>query len=161
MLLSGGIIMYADTSSTTDGIMYKKLNIYKYKLQNRVKTLINIKPQALIHEPQKLPYIELTKEGLLTIVQGYAWDGPSGLTIDTRTFMRGSLIHDALYQLMRAERIDRKKCRKEADKILVQICREDGMSAFRCFYVYWAVRLFAGKASKLESSKYSKTFVAP
>jgi hypothetical protein len=38
--------------------------------------------------------------------KGYAWNGPSGPTLDTRNFMRGSLVHDALYQLMREGRMD-------------------------------------------------------
>jgi len=37
--------------------------------------------------------------GSLCIREGYSWDGPSGPAIDTVDFMRGSLVHDALYQL--------------------------------------------------------------
>jgi len=46
-------------------------------------------------------YLSLSPKGLLRIRTGYSWDGPSGLTIDTKNFMRGSLAHDAMYQLMR------------------------------------------------------------
>jgi hypothetical protein len=70
---------------------------------------------------------------------GYAWDGPSGPTWDTDTFMRGSLVHDAMYQLMRLGCMDRVH-RCYADELLRDICIEDGMWSFRAWYVYKAVR---------------------
>ncbi len=63
------------------------------------------------------------------------WDGPSGLTIDTPNFMRGSLVHDTLYQLLRNELIEQ-KWRDEADEELRRICREDGMSKICANWVY-------------------------
>ena len=51
--------------------------------------------------PFDLGLLEITSEGELIIRNGYSWDGPSGPTIDTKNFMQGSLIHDALCQLMR------------------------------------------------------------
>ncbi len=46
-------------------------------------------------------FITLEKSGLLVIVKGYAWDGPSGFTYHDKLFILISLPHDALYQLMR------------------------------------------------------------
>jgi len=46
------------------------------------------------------PFLAMDRYGKLTIYAGYAWDGPSGPSIDTLTFMRASLVHDALYQLL-------------------------------------------------------------
>ena len=80
----------------------------------------------------------------LNIKKGYAWDGPSGPTYDTDSFMQGSLVHDALYQLMREGKIPAKR-RKYADKLLYKICRADGMNWFRAQLVYRAVRLFGEK----------------
>ena len=112
---------------------------YKYQINANYSVAIPIKPAAdIITE-----YISLNTQGLLSLKEGYAWDGPSGLTIDTLTFMRGSLIHDALYQLMRESKLDRNIHRENADKILRDICIEDGMWSFRAWYVYQAVRLFA------------------
>ena len=102
-------------------------------------------------------YLALTKEGLLTTKKGYAWDGPSGPTIDTPDFMRGSLAHDALYQLMRNGFISKDKWRKSADRELRRICLEDGMSALRTWGVYQAVRLFGDKAASEETRKEIKT----
>lgn len=87
-------------------------------------------------------YIKLDPTGEMRIIRGYAWDGPSGLSIDTANFMRGSLVHDALYQLMRENLLDNLAYRELADKTLRQICVTDGMSRLRSWYVYHAVRLF-------------------
>lgn len=85
-------------------------------------------------------------DGLLTIKAGYAWDGPSGPAIDTRNFMRGSLVHDVLYQMMREGHLPL-SCREQADRILRDICREDGMSAIRAWWVYRGVRFGGGSAA--------------
>jgi hypothetical protein len=88
-------------------------------------------------------YLSISKDGFLMISKGYSWDGASGPAIDTETIMRGSLVHDALYELM-GERILDRSLRKKVDKVFYKICREDGMSWFRAKYVYWTVRR-AGK----------------
>lgn len=91
-------------------------------------------------------YIQLTPAGMLTIAAGYAWDGPSGPTIDTKTFMRGSLVHDALYQLMRDQKISEDH-RDAADQILYDICRADGMNIVRAWMVKKAVNWFGSSSA--------------
>ena len=88
-------------------------------------------------------FIVLQTDGVLEIKEGYSWDGASGPAVDTTSIIRAALIHDALYQLIR-EGLLEKKHRKAADKILQQVSRQDGMSAIRAWWVYWAVRLFGG-----------------
>ncbi len=124
-------------------IKYKKRRIYKYNLYSECKypTEISITPAY------KGKYLELDSNGELVIKVGYAWDGPSGPTIDTKNFMRGSLVHDALYQLIREGIIEQKQ-RDIADKILHQICKDDGMSSIRAWWVYKAVKLFGGSSAK-------------
>ena len=90
------------------------------------------------------PYMRLLPSGLLYIDEGYAWDGPSGPTFDTKSFMRGSLVHDALYQLMREEQLPR-TLRDLADRLLRKHCIEDGMWRIRAWWVYQALRLFGAK----------------
>jgi hypothetical protein len=68
----------------------------------------------------------LTTTGRLIVRQGYAWDGPSGPTIDRATNMRGSLVHDVLYQCIRLGFLDL-KWRTEADNILHNLWIQDGM----------------------------------
>ena len=115
---------------------------YKYQLEEDYVTSIDINPAA----PIKTEYLELTTDGTLTVRKGYAWDGPSGPTIDTLNFMRGSLVHDALYQMMRESHLDKDKYRESADRLLQIMCKEDGMSALRAWWVYQGVR-FGGDPS--------------
>lgn len=110
---------------------------YKYRLIEDYSLQVPILNQHFDTE-----YILLTIDGLLKIKKNYAWDGPSGPTIDTHTFMRGSLVHDALYQLMYDYGLDKKAHRKTADKIMKTLCREDGMAWIRAWYCYFAVRIF-------------------
>ena len=91
-------------------------------------------------------YLDLVSDGSLHIRAGYAWDGPSGPAIDTKNFMRGSLVHDALYQLLRAGLLGA-QWREPADRALQRICREDGMSRLRAWWVYHGVRLGGGPSA--------------
>ena len=108
---------------------------YKYQLETTYcyDTGINVK-ECYCGE-----FLEIDSYGFLTIRAGYAWDGASGPTLDTKDTMRGSLVHDALYQLMRLGAIHRAN-RKAADKIIKRICREDGMGKFRAWYWYRTLR---------------------
>jgi hypothetical protein len=115
---------------------------YKYQLTKPCIHWISVKPEKDI----ETPFISLDKTGCLIIQKGYAWDGPSGPTIDTKNFMRGSLVHDALYQLIRQKHLP-KSAREAADKELARICLEDGMPRIRVWWVYKSVRKFAGFAA--------------
>lgn len=122
-------------------------------------------------------FLELTSGGILKIKGGYAWDGPSGPTKAIagilkatpliggwlygkflKAFLRGSLGHDALYQLMREGIIDQ-DYRINADKELHSICLEDGMSKARAWWVYRGVRVGAGFAASPKNIK--KILTAP
>ncbi len=128
---------------------------YKYQLKLDYIVAIEIKPVSAI----KTDYIILTKDGELTIKAGYAWDGPSGISIDTSNFMRGSLVHDALYQLMREGHIDRFVWHNIANKILRRICEEDGMSKIRALWVYEAVNMFGDPYT--DPAKDNPILIAP
>jgi len=128
-------------------IAYKKG--YKYQLIKRYALKIDLKPDHDI----KTDYITLTEKGKLTIKKGYAWDGPSGPTVDTLNFMRGSLVHDALYQLMREQHLDNGERREQADRLLQKMCKQDGMSSARAWWVYQGVRLGGGPAADPDNKK--------
>jgi hypothetical protein len=121
---------------------YRKLTSYKYQVMEDYAIKIDLKPLKAIRR-ELTKFLSLSPQGILSIKKYYAWDGPSGPTIDTRNFMRGSLVHDALYQLMRESVLDYKVHRQRADAILREICLEDGMCKSRACYVYQAVHLFA------------------
>lgn len=127
-----------------DLISYRRCLVYRYKLEEPYKCLTGIKGQA---GSVGGAWVAIDPGGLLEIKKGYHWDGPSGPTIDTKNFIRGSLVHDALYQLIREGVVD-KKFREHSDKILRAICRDDGMGWLRARWVYRAVRLFGKGAAK-------------
>ena len=92
------------------------------------------------------PLVWLT-EGVLTLRQGYAWNGASGPTIDTETNMRASLVHDALYQLLRRGEL-RAELRRNADRVFRDICLEDGMASVRAALDFRGLRWFGGRAAR-------------
>lgn len=114
---------------------------YKYQLDDH-----HFEQTALRGHEINESYLRLDPNGLLTITKGYAWDGPSGPTIDTRSFMRGSLVHDALYQLIRLGHLGHNS-RLHADELLREICRQDGMNPVRAWWVYHSVRIFGRPAT--------------
>lgn len=116
---------------------------YKYQLKADYVSDIGIKPDR----PLDMEYVALSEGGKITIRSGYAWDGPSGPTIDTLNFMRGSLVHDALYQLMRERKLDADAYKDQADRVLQRMCKDDGMSSLRAWGVYHAVRVFGRPAT--------------
>lgn len=129
-------------------IAYKKG--YKYRLYEYYETDIGILAAGHIDG-----WIDL-HHGSLGVASGYAWDGASGPALDTKNIMRASLVHDALYQLMREGALP-PAFRKAADNELYRICREDGMWWIRAQWAYWTVRLFG----KLALKRSGKVHVAP
>lgn len=128
------------------GIRYRKISSGRYKYQ--LLSQYTYRTQLLGYNLRD-PFVQIYPDGRLVIKKGYAWDGPSGPSIDTKNFMRGSLVHDALYQLLRYNipfRFDKLPyCIKPyADDVLWSICVEDGMSKFRASYVRKSVQLFGG-----------------
>jgi len=114
---------------------------YEYQTARDYRVWTGIRPSAAV----VTEFIALDRDGWITIRSAYAWDGPSGPAIDTKNFMRGSLVHDALYQLMREGRLPQQH-RDTADRLLQRMCREDGMSAIRAWWVYQGVRFGGGPA---------------
>lgn len=120
-------------------VKYREIGKYKYLLEEEYLHPTRIVPSNHLDTD----YVALSLDGVLVVKKEYAWDGASGPAIDTKSFIRSSLVHDALYQLISLGLLN-KKYRKAADKLLYKICREDGMGKFRAWYVYSAVRWFGG-----------------
>ena len=120
---------------------------YKYQLAETYTVYVGI----------VLPYrIEtewlILENGWLTIKRGYAWNGPSGPTIDTLDSLRGSLVHDALYQLMRLGLLS-ESFRGKADDLLHEICVEDRMVHVRAELWKQMVACFAAGAARSGSEQ--------
>ena len=124
---------------------YRKLHEYKYLLEDVELVEINTQVEVIGQLYFTIGF------NYMVIHKGYAWDGPSGPTIDTDNFMLGSLVHDVFYQAIREGMLPR-SFRKTADQEFRRICIEQGMSKFRAWYVYNAVRLFSGGSAKPEKN---------
>jgi len=112
-------------------------------------------------------YFELYKDGRLVIKKGYRWDGPSGPTVDTASFMRGSAIHDVFFQCMRENLFMFIKVKWESwgevsnwrhvfnlsNKELKRFCIEDGMMWPRYHWVYYAVQKAGAKNARPTEKK--------
>lgn len=122
---------------------------YKYQLKTDYFDVIRVIPS----QPIRTEYITLSLDGTIKLFKGYAWDGPSGPSIDTLNSMRGSLVHDALYQLIRDGYLAKGQYRSIADKLLKKICRQDGMSALRAWLTYQGARLFGDPSADPASSR--------
>ena len=125
---------------TGDRIRYR--SGYKYQLCTDYRVRVDIVPDYDI----ETEFVQLDRSGVLTIRHGYAWDGPSGPTFDTRNFMRGSLVHDALAGLLRDAYLPRTTWFAAINKELRKICMEDGMWRLRAWWVYLGVQYLGGKS---------------
>ena len=98
------------------------------------------------------PFCEITKDGLLTIRSSYAWDGPSGPTVDTDNFMLGSLVHDCLYEMLRNGYLPHNQWHK-ADAELDRINQLCGMSRVRRWWVRKGLAMAGGRAALPKNKK--------
>jgi hypothetical protein len=142
------------------GLKIKYKDGYACQLFEKYQVRIEIKPDQDI----VTPYIELTTDGRLTINKGYAWDGPTFvyklkriLKRFIKKMLRGSLIHDALYQLMREEKLSR-GYKHKANLELHRACREDRLPRPLAWLVLKSMK-FTGFATSPKNRK--KILTAP
>ena len=148
----------------TDGYILYSVGKEYQLTRDTIFRLIYIRPGTDI----KLGPISLSTAGILAIRRYYTWDGPSGPTkllrrvlnglFPIKRFMRGALAHDALYQLMRNNLLPA-SLRDAADRELINICEQDGMSAARRWWVYRGLRL--GGADSVLSENKQREYRAP
>lgn len=89
-------------------------------------------------------FVNLDQAGVLSIAAEYAWDGASGPIAQTPDVIRPSVVHDALYQLMREFGLE-PKWRVVADQLLRQMCVADGMPRWQANVVHAAVATFGAR----------------
>ena len=90
--------------------MIKYKSGYKYQIAETYRVQTSVFPDHNV----KTEYLSLSMSGMLTVWKGYCYDGPSGITYDSKNSMRGALIHDALYQILREKHLDH-HWRKQVD----------------------------------------------
>ena len=141
-------------------LAYRKLKGYKYQ----VAELFHAAVPELLGVTLDEKWFAI-RGGELMVYSGYAWDGASGPTIDTEATMEAALVHDVLYQCIRANRLP-KESRAIADAILYRLLRQgqqkwaEGHSTAlgrtlasvwvetRAMYYFAAVRAFGALAVK-------------
>jgi hypothetical protein len=132
---------------------YRPLGKYNYILADE---LIFQLDKSFENQPKEHPYISISADGLMTIRRHYAWDGASKIP-DTPKNLRASLIHDALYQLMRQGYMDPKKERDWSDRLFQKICIRDGTNTVIAAGYYAGLRLFGWLSTKPEPSNNPDT----
>lgn len=98
----------------------------------------------------KLVHDEKTETTYLDFKAGYAWDGPSGPMMDTKTAMVASLAHDGGAQIMRRSKrmpsLIRTQFIRKNNDLFYRLCIEGGMWKFRAKYARWGVSRVTGYA---------------
>ena len=122
---------------------------YKYQLAADYTLATRIRPKQAVDGP----FIALDEAGTLTVKRGYAWDGVSGPVLDTQQNLRASLVHDALYQLMRLRQLSVKDHRDRADKLFKKMCREDGVPSAVAKAYYEALKLLGKPSADPKNAK--------
>ena len=112
---------------------------YMYKTKRKYEQKTTIFDRTFMND-----YLCLTIGGLLIIGRDYYWDGASGVAINCEKNVRASLIHDALYQMIR-EGVLPLEFRLNADQMFYHVLRQDGMGWLRAKLYYRAVRWFGEK----------------
>lgn len=124
----------------------------KYRVAYDYEHQIDIKGYDIHTE-----FIDLSPDGILKIHKGWLYDGPSGLTYDSPSGMRGAGVHDAGYYLMRMGLLEM-KYRYYFDQELHKILLEDGMESFRAGVWFTTVRVAAADYAKAGTEKPPEIF---
>lgn len=120
---------------------------WKYRTEVNVEQLVPMK----IEERRGNQWVSLqsivgsfANQSLLTIRNQYAWDGASFILFrwfgTPVRWLTPSLIHDALYQLMREEHLPL-SMRKQVDGVFYHLLRDRGVAWWEAQLAYWAVRI--------------------
>lgn len=99
---------------------------YKYQIRKNMRFALPPEFQGIEIETD---FIKL-ETCLLTIRKGYAYNGASGPTFDTKNSMRPTAFHDAMCQLM-AEGLLPREFSPLVNELFRELLLQDGMSSFR------------------------------
>ena len=125
---------------------------YKYQLAQSANGQTPIHPKKAIDTE----FIKLTADGHMWIKRGYAWDGPSGPTFDSKKAMTPSLYHDCFCQLIRTGYLP-DSARVQADYFFYEMLRERKMWKLRA--KIWLRGVLLG--GKYHHQKPKKVHIAP
>ena len=135
---------------TTKTVKYQ--DGYKNFLYETYKDKVAIYPGKRI----KTDYGSLDEKGNVEIYRKFPWDGCSGPTVATKTTIRGGLLHDFLYRLMKHGLLAR-MWKEQADKEFWIRLKEDRCNKLRAWCFYKAVLIFGESSTFRENRKKVKT----
>lgn len=122
---------------------FKYSSGYKYQLKSNVVIQTSLRPET----PRFIQgYVFLDADGTLIIYRGYAWDGCTNAP-DTESNMLAGLVHDALYQLMQEDILE-KSFKPLADNMLRDIMISQGAFKSTANLFHLAVQEFGGMHMK-------------
>ncbi len=131
-------------------------------------TKINTGEDYSINNRAGIKLVALSGDGFLTVLENYCWDGSTAVP-DTSGCMFASLVHDALYQMMRLEygisqekmgAMKRSEFREKADWLYYAFCVANGMWRPRAWLRWKGVRLF-GKRFTMQGVWWFGIFTMP
>lgn len=99
---------------------------YKYQLEELYACSTTIVGELIEDD-----LFTLYPTGLLVIRKGFAWDGASGPTFDTKNSMRASLVHDVFCVCMRDGRLSYERWQDTVNELFRLQCIESGMWRWR------------------------------
>lgn len=124
---------------------------FKYQVVNEFVIIIkDFKPSCNIIDE----FCEFYTDGTLVIKRGFAWDGASGPTFDTKNSFIPSIVHDVFYRFIRKGFLDI-SVKTIADDIFYKMLRANGMCFIKAFMWYLGVHFF-GKKSCTEPTRIIK-----
>ena len=142
--------------STSGRIKYRKLKSGGYQLLGDWWCETGIMDNAARIDG----FVYLDSIGKVTVVAGYKWDGCSGPAIDRKSNMRCGLLHDGLYQLMRASKLPQ-EYRRRADELFRELHVQDGGYRVMGWLDYVGLRVGAGYAAKVRPEIEAQELWAP
>jgi len=129
-----------------------KISEIKYRVLDRnlagFPVWLKLERDFWVTLPFRVPNVKITpfisfSNGRLWIQEGYEWDGASGPTLDTKSAILPSVVHDALYCILKESK--RKYFDREAaDKFFYWLLRNEGMMWLRAKIWYRCVRIHGG-----------------
>lgn len=125
----------------------------KYQLTRRLVVKTDVIGYYIVTD-----YAHLHVDGWLEVFKGWAWDGASGITVDTKSTIRGSGAHDVLYKFIRNGLLPESE-KENCDLSLENIMIRDKAWAWRAHA--WFLGLFLGGKSATLAENKNKEHRAP
>ena len=125
---------------------------YKYQLAATDDYVTSFRPGKDIITD----FIRLDQNGKMSVYKGYAWDGVTWF-LDLLKLIRASLVHDALYQLMRENHLSPNDWRK-ADHMFKSYALADGVNPILVKLLMVVLKVANGRFAQPKLKKPIYTF---